>query len=216
MAIIIFVTFGAVGSVLASNLTINSNQEIEFGQGSVVTTSCDSQVTFKPSSVFNSPGDGFDYRLNSFTFSQIDLSNSGCEGKWLVINSFTNSGIFSQYTTENSTQSELYTSCADNCGIGSQKFNSTIAIRFYEVDGVEKYEVALPSLANDALDLDFQFDSSTQSSSTFSIFFGYDKTPIPSQALTTLTLETYGMNFLPENLIIMASDCSDNFQSCII
>lgn len=206
MGIILIFTLGAVGSVLASNLTIENNANIEFGQGVEITSSCDSHVTFTPSSIFNAGSDGYDYRLNSFKFSNLDLTDSGCKNKWLVINAFTSNSDFASYTVENNLQSELFTSCSGGCELGTSKYNSTIAIKFFQDGGVEKYELALPSTSGhtDASDLDIQFDSPFSNSSGFTISFGYDHLPIPSQALSSVTLETYGADKLPDNLIIVS------------
>jgi hypothetical protein len=202
MSIILIFTIGAVGLVLASNLTINSNANIEFGQGVEITSSCDAHVTFTPSSIFNAGADGYDYRLNSFTFSNLDLTDSGCKNKWLVINAFAKNDDFASYTVENNIQSELFTSCDGGCESSAPKYNSTIAIRFYEDSGVEKFELALPASIDyvEASDLDIQFEAPFSDSSSFSIGFGYARLPIPSQALSTVTLETYDADSLPENL----------------
>lgn len=69
-----------LGTTLAANINLNSGTPVEFGQGVAQTTSCDHEILVTPAS-------SFDSTLNSFTVSNITLSDiaATCMGKNFVI-----------------------------------------------------------------------------------------------------------------------------------
>ena len=75
-----------IGSTFAANINLNSGQNVEFGQGVSIATSCDSQVTLTPYSSFvNASGAGAFY-FSSFTLSNIDVS--ACNGAIFTIKAY--------------------------------------------------------------------------------------------------------------------------------
>jgi hypothetical protein len=83
-------------SVLAANLTLTDRGTTQSAQGITLTTTCDDGITFSPNSRFapaplasasptpspvQTPSnyDSYDYRLNTFTFSGIDLIEPGLD-----------------------------------------------------------------------------------------------------------------------------------------
>lgn len=87
---------GALGSTLASNISLNDGAVVEFGQGVVQATACDSAITLTPTATFvnGTPGD---FMLTGITFSDLDTtdqsSNSqGCAGKFFELNIYQQNG----------------------------------------------------------------------------------------------------------------------------
>jgi hypothetical protein len=79
----------ALGSTFAASITLSSDNNVEFGQGFVATTACDSDgITVTPFSTFiNSTGAG-EHKLTSIRLSGIDSSDGACEGKTFRIRAY--------------------------------------------------------------------------------------------------------------------------------
>ena len=77
LAAVILVT--TIGTTLAGSIVINSNTEIEFGQGIVNTTACDNTITVTP----NSKLEVGEFLLDNIVISGID--EYACAGKYLTI-----------------------------------------------------------------------------------------------------------------------------------
>ena len=88
-AIVGVVALATLGSTLAGSITINSGQNVEFGQGVSVTASCDvtAGITLAPSATFvNAVGTGT-FNLGTIGFSGID---STCAGKVFTLKAYDN------------------------------------------------------------------------------------------------------------------------------
>jgi hypothetical protein len=88
-AIVGVVALATLGSTLAGSITINSGQNVEFGQGVSVTASCDvtAGITLAPSATFiNAVGTGT-FSLGTIGFSGID---STCAGKVFTLKAYDN------------------------------------------------------------------------------------------------------------------------------
>lgn len=70
MLIAVAAALGLGGTVLASNITINTSNEVEFGQGVATTTPCDSTINVAPSSVYDDSSQTF--YLNDVIVSDIE------------------------------------------------------------------------------------------------------------------------------------------------
>jgi len=97
----------SVGTTLATVITLNSNETIEFGQGVLTTTACDSNgINVLPlQSYLNAPGTG------KFTFNAIQLDNisGNCAGKDLIIRVYDENGVPLPLTSDESvTQIRIY------------------------------------------------------------------------------------------------------------
>jgi hypothetical protein len=99
LGIAALVAVPVVGTTLAASIGINvngnSNTPIQFGQGVVQATACDSAITVTADSTFvntaydpATPGSGGSYYLGDVTISEI---LSACNSKKFQINVFTNS-----------------------------------------------------------------------------------------------------------------------------
>lgn len=74
-------TVVSLGTTLASNISLNSDQSIEFGQGIAQSTHCDESIIITPNSTFNSSS-------NTFVISELLISDiaRSCMGKRFVVN----------------------------------------------------------------------------------------------------------------------------------
>ena len=87
---------GLGGGVLAASITINSGGTIEFGQGTVATIACDTDVTLAPTSTYNTGSSTF--LVSSVEIRNIDQrqgnssGNNGCNGKTLTVKILDGSG----------------------------------------------------------------------------------------------------------------------------
>ena len=75
----------ALGSTLAANINLNTSAAVEFGQGVMQTTACDSEILVTPQSTFVNSTGGGDFRFNSIAISGI---SSNCSGSDFTINAF--------------------------------------------------------------------------------------------------------------------------------
>ena len=89
-AIVGVVALAALGTTLAGQITLNSGQSVEFGQGVSVTAACDTVggITLAPSATFiNAAGTGGTFSLGTIGFSGID---STCAGKVFTVKAYDN------------------------------------------------------------------------------------------------------------------------------
>ncbi len=75
-----------LGSTLAANISLGSSS-IEFGQGVQTTAACDSSITISPKVTFVN-GSSPVFMLSTISFSGLDASSSGCQGKTLSLNAY--------------------------------------------------------------------------------------------------------------------------------
>ena len=78
----------ALGSTFAANINLNGNSDVEFGQGVVMTTACDPEITITPFSTFINAQGGGEHRLSSIRLSGIDSSEGACEGKTFRVRAY--------------------------------------------------------------------------------------------------------------------------------
>jgi hypothetical protein len=92
LGIAALVAVPVVGTTLAAQITINSNNsnEVNFGQGTADTAACDGDITTAASSVYST---GF--KLEKIILSDIDLSTAGsnCAGKTFIVSVDDGTGI---------------------------------------------------------------------------------------------------------------------------
>jgi hypothetical protein len=93
LASLIFLICGGlfIQTTLASNISLNSSNNIEFGQAMSKTLACDTNgVTISSTSNFvNAQGAG-SHALSTIKVSAVDSSSSGCQGKYLTIKAYGN------------------------------------------------------------------------------------------------------------------------------
>jgi hypothetical protein len=91
LGITVMGVFAALGSTLAANITINSSQAVEFGQGLSAAAACDSTITVKPRASFTNGTDtAGTFTLASLEFGGLDYAS--CNNKELVISTY-DSGV---------------------------------------------------------------------------------------------------------------------------
>ena len=79
----------ALGSTFAANINLNTDNNVEFGQGVVTTTACDPDgITVTPFSTFINATGGGEHRLSSIRLSGIDSSEGACEGKTFRVRAY--------------------------------------------------------------------------------------------------------------------------------
>jgi hypothetical protein len=76
-----------LGSTLAANISLGSGTGIEFGQGVQVTSACDSSITLSPKVTFVNGANPV-FMLSTISFSNVDASSSGCQGKTFQLNAY--------------------------------------------------------------------------------------------------------------------------------
>jgi hypothetical protein len=92
-ASLIFLVCGGlfIQTTLASNISLNSNGNVEFGQAVARTLACDSNgITVTASASFVNAQGGGSYVLSSINVSGVDSSSSGCQGEYLTIKAYGN------------------------------------------------------------------------------------------------------------------------------
>jgi hypothetical protein len=105
VAVMALLGVGALGTTLASNISLNSGGPVEFGQGVVQATACDNQISITPYSEFvNQVGAGSHF-LTSLKISGIDSTLNKCSGKRFVIKAYGQSGILDLVNYEDSAYS---------------------------------------------------------------------------------------------------------------
>jgi hypothetical protein len=79
LALIALIATGVGGGVFALAITINSDDEVEFGQGFAAITTCDQDIDVTPISVF----DGTSFKLTEVVLKNFD--STACAGKNIIV-----------------------------------------------------------------------------------------------------------------------------------
>jgi len=87
--------FAAIGSTFAANITINSTNSLEYGQGLTQAVACDSSINVTPINRFINSGGGGAFFLETITVTDTATVNSStglsnCIGKKLKISIYDN------------------------------------------------------------------------------------------------------------------------------
>ena len=138
-----------LGSTLAANISLGSGTGIEFGQGVQVTSACDPSITISPKVTFVNSATNPQFFLSTISFTGVDSTSNGCQGKTLILNG---------YGDSLATPLQLATSGATavtNATIGITVGNPTSAA------GTTISGVAGANSTSHAFDLGFTIPSST-------------------------------------------------------
>ena len=112
-----------MGSTLAATITLNGGTAVEFGQGVQYVTACDATIIVTPTSTFQNGSAGSDATQSNFALTSVKLSDieTGCVGKTLTLNAYTDSAtVGGTYTSNGSGQEtalgfgESYTATTSN------------------------------------------------------------------------------------------------------
>ena len=89
---IIALILSIIGYTLAANISLNSGQNVEFGQGVTQTSACDDEITVTPQAEFiNTSGDN-EFKFSSVQISGIDSTSDNCDGKDFIIKAYDSAG----------------------------------------------------------------------------------------------------------------------------
>jgi len=82
----------SLGSTLASNISLNSGSNVEFGQGVVQTTACDDSINITPTSGFVNSNGGGTFALSTIDVTEVDSTTEHCYGKTFTIKGYGETG----------------------------------------------------------------------------------------------------------------------------
>jgi hypothetical protein len=120
LGITVMGVFAALGSTLAANITINTSNAVEFGQGLSAASACDSSITVKPVASFSNQSETAGvFMLSGITFSDVDTSTSACAGKQFVISTYDSGTLTANYlgaTSATAPYTDSYTAVIVNIG----------------------------------------------------------------------------------------------------
>lgn len=193
MAVIALLGIGALGTTLASNISLNSGGPVEFGQGVVQATACDNEISITPYSEFvNQVGAGAHF-LSSLKISGIDSSSNKCAGKRFLIKAYGQSGILDLFNYEDPNYSidQDYSSIEiiNNAGVFSWIGSGSDGD-----DVVNDANVGDPGrdLTNTSFTVNLTSNLNT-----------ITRTPLAeAQFVKTITVETYDQNLLSNRVLL--------------
>jgi hypothetical protein len=117
LGITVMGVFAALGSTLAANITINSSQAVEFGQGLSAAAACDSDIRVKPLASFDNGSDTSGvFMLSGITFEDVDTSTAACAGKQFVISTYDSATETANYLGDSTNLSDSYSAVIVNIG----------------------------------------------------------------------------------------------------
>ena len=129
----------ALGTTLASSISLNSGAPVEFGQGVAQTTACDSNIVITPFSKFIN-GEPGEFKFSGITLSEVDTTSQesgndeGCAGKSFLMKLYKENGdlIGTSYTISvaddgffSSGDGELQTSDEDGASSSLERVSLT-------------------------------------------------------------------------------------------
>jgi hypothetical protein len=104
VGVIALVMVPTLGNTFAGSITVNTAQNVEFGQGIASTAACDSNVTITPYALYDATQAG--YFLDTITVSGIELrdsstaaSNLTCLGKTIKLQVLNGSNVLKSWVT---------------------------------------------------------------------------------------------------------------------
>ena len=114
-----------MGSTLAATITLNGGSTVEFGQGVQYVTACDASITVTPASTFVNGSAGADATQSNFALTSVKLSGieSGCVGKTLTLNAYTDSATVGGTYTSNGSGQETALGFGESYTASTSNFN---------------------------------------------------------------------------------------------
>ena len=83
-----------IGSTFAANIALNGGSDIEFGQGSQQTVTCDNSITVTPTATFDAASDSWALGL-----SVSDIDKSACANKTFTVSTWNSSNTLADTWT---------------------------------------------------------------------------------------------------------------------
>lgn len=87
LPISLLIAVGLFGSTFAANISINSDQSLEFGQGVLSAAACDSTINITPAATFDNGSSTGVFRFGEVTLSGVE---GDCVGKVLTLRAYDN------------------------------------------------------------------------------------------------------------------------------
>ena len=81
----VLVAIPVIGSTLAASININSGGTLNFGQGTVTTAACDTDITTAATSSYETVSGTAAFYLKTITLSGVDLTSGKCAGKSFIV-----------------------------------------------------------------------------------------------------------------------------------
>lgn len=148
----------ALGSTLASSITLNSGAPVEFGQGVAQTTACDDEVKVTPISSFsNDEESGFKFTGIALSdldgTPQTDPTDKGCAGKTFTIKSYDSGGdlLTPTYSISLASDGSFSSPDGDTDGNGTESDpDSSVKLTFDSpsIDAESVYRITIESSSN--------------------------------------------------------------------
>ena len=168
----------ALGSTLAASINLNSGTPVEFGQGIVQVTACDSNVVVEPISEFVNGNPG-NFMFSGITLSDIDStdqsgSSEGCLGKGFTIKALDSNGNYLQDEYTITVGSSGYSSSDGTItfsGAGTQNGTATLTFRNPTISARDVFRITVESSAS-WLKI-YELIDPTRSSGQFNYVTGY-------------------------------------------
>jgi len=196
-----------MGSTLAATITINTANNVEFGQGVSQATACDPAITLTPKSQFVNNAFTSD-TSTGFAFSDLVISavdNTACAGQYLIFSAYTTDAAFTQYTTNASGyatplyMSWTYTSTAANNefgGAGVTEGTGTNSRCSFLVPGDTSTTTNITCSTGKSQPTAFSGSAAAITGSagakTYTITFSDSYKRVPANAVNKITIESSG------------------------
>lgn len=91
LGVTVLLGVSVLGTTLASNISLNSGGNVEFGQGVAMTAACDDSIVVTPISTFINSENATSHTFSGVQLSTIDSTSEHCDGKDFIIKAYSNS-----------------------------------------------------------------------------------------------------------------------------
>ena len=135
-------------STLASNISINSNKSLEFGQGTSQTTTCDNLVTLTPFGSFTNSSGAGSFTFTGVTLSGLDTRVQGCAGDTLSISAYGQTGnALNSFSIAIASDGTFTSSEGSITNAGAQGSTSNVTLTFSSpnVNSTAVYKITIQS-----------------------------------------------------------------------
>ncbi len=110
-----------VGSTFAANIGLNGGNDIEFGQGSQQTVTCDNDITVTPDATYDAAGDSW-----SLTVGLDNIDATACAGKTFTVSTWsTSNAVADTWTFTLTGENGTFTGGTYNTGAGGYNASLT-------------------------------------------------------------------------------------------
>ena len=172
-AVLSLLLFG-IASTLASNISLNNSENLEFGQGVAMTSACDDSIIVTPISTFDYASSE-KFRMTEIRISKLNLTPAGCLNKYIMIRAFTENMIYNSETRDGNIASPLNLTRPIGGGSCTRGHNSGIGFRIGNVSSLIADNTSYDGCPNSAnfedLDISWNFTTDPENAQV-TIFLG--------------------------------------------